>query len=577
MTTAAQPLPVAGLSDSETREYRLSRHAREYELEDGQLAVWNAFWPKVTVMSRAARCALNDLPENRAAWPDEALQDLLEARIVYTGAEDPYEQQFFETADRWLTRIDQDAAEFYEQGAVYRHLVLVNSGCNLGCSYCVSYYGDTGRETAKRDALRGRAREAVVMNLVEQFLNRVRNAGPPNKGDEYDCHISFNGGEILLRWDTVKRIMEYADEHYADLKVRYGINTNATLLTPEIAEVLAAHNARVSVSIDGYKELHDESRVYHGGGGTFDRVIDGIENYRKASGQPMSGYQGTIENIDDFDPEKFFRMEDHGFATARLAPNVLDHGENPQRGRDAAHWEAQLVVDSQGHRMGVGATEFERRLDNVAAGKPTGFRANCGGLDGMRTLALTVNMDSMQAGQLCSFSSPATTAIGTDEHRLDHDAVWAGTRRYLAERLNVVKTTCNGCSVVGVCQGGCVYTALDVYNRKNPAGCAYQRALWHHAIDFHETGHVRKLTSSEEDAMSLRVAAAQAAEAGEDKTCLTGSAATSVALTAADGRTIVAALTSRSTDEPLPAKPGDPSRHPVDPQATGTPTVGGRP
>ena len=545
--TAAQPSPAADPSDCESPEYRLSRHAHEYELEDGQLAVWNAFWPKVTVMSQAAWRALDELPANRAAWPAEALQGLLDARIVYTGAEDPYERQFFETADRWLARIDRDAAEFYEQGAVYRDLVLVNSGCNLGCSYCVSYYGDDARETAKRDAPRGQVREAAVMHLLEQFLSSVRNAGPPDNGTEYDCEISFNGGEILLRWDTVKRVMEYADEEYADLKVKYGMNTNATLLTPEIAEVLAAHGARVSVSIDGYKELHDKSRVYHGGGGTFDRVIEGVENYRNASGEPMYGYQGTIENIDDFDAEKFFKMEDHGFASARLAPNVLDHGENPQRGRDAAHWEARLVIESQGRRMVVGSTEFEKRVEKVAAGEPTGFRANCGGLDGTTTRALTVNMDSMQAGQLCSFSSPATTAMGTADLRLDHEAVWAGTRRYLVERLDVVKNTCTGCSVVGVCQGGCVYTALDVHNRKNPAGCAYQRALWRHAIAFHETGRVRKLTSSEEDAMSLRVAAAQAAETaagGADKTCAPGSAATPVGLTAADGRTIVAARAS---------------------------------
>lgn len=518
----------------ETPEYRLSRHACDYEIDDGRLAVWNAFWPKVTVMSRAARRALDDLPANRAAWPAETLQGLLNARIVYTGAEDPYERQFFETAERWLARIDQDAAEFYEQGAVYRDLVLVNSGCNLGCSYCVSYYGDDARESAKRDAPRGQERDAAVMHIVEQFLSRVRDAGPPNNGAEYDCEITFNGGEILLRWDTVKRVLEYADEKYADLKIQYGMNTNATLLTPEIAKVLAAHGARISVSIDGYKELHDASRVYHGGGGTFDRVIEGIENYRKANGGPMNSYQGTIENVNDFDFDKFFKMEEHGFASARLAPNVLDHGDDPQRGRDAAHWEARLAIESQGRRMGVGGTEFEKRIEKVAGGDPTGFRANCGGLNGMATRAVTVNMDSMQVGHLCSFSSPATTAMGRlTDFRFDHEAIWAGTRRYLAERLDVVKNTCAGCSVVGVCQGGCVYTALDVYNRKNPAGCAYQRALWRHAIAFHETGHVRKLTSSDEDAMSLRVASAQQQGSG-----------TPIALTAADGRTIVASRTT---------------------------------
>ena len=104
----------------------------------------------------------------------------------------------------------------------------------------------------------------------------------------------------------------------------------------------------------------------------------------------------------------------------------------------------------------------------------------------------------MQAGQLCSFTSPASIPIASSDHKIDHRALWAATRRYIKERIDVVKNTCKQCSIIGICQGGCVYNALDVYNRKNPAGCAYQRALWRHAIDFNETGKVRKITESDE-------------------------------------------------------------------------------
>ena len=533
-----------------TPVYRLSDYIHEYPLESGGIAIWNSFWPQPTVVSPAALEALRALPSDAEKWPAGMLADLHGARILYTGDADPSEREFFETADRWIEKIDQEADELEAEGGVYRNLALVNSGCNLGCSYCVSYFGDDGREHAKRDALRGAEREDAVLRVVEQYLTKVRDAGGFLSDGVHHCRLTFNGGEILLRWKTVKKVIDLADAKFPELCINYHMNSNATLLTPQIAEVLAAHRFRVAVSIDGYGELHDESRVYHGGGGSFEHVMRGIDNYREASDDPatLKGFQGTIENIDDFDFEKFFEMQEYGFDLARLAPNVLDHSDDPRRGRQAAFWEARLVVASQGRRVGVGATEFESRIKRAGEGKPFGYRPNCGGLDGTATKTLTLNIDSMQAGQLCSFTSPASMPIGESDNEMDHRALYAATRKYLTDRLDVVKNTCNGCSVVGICQGGCVYTALDVYNRKNPAGCAYQRALWRHALDFNETATVREITDSREDAMSVRVRAEQDAASGSQAGC--GShespgaspgapAPTPVALLTNEGRTLV--------------------------------------
>ena len=532
--------------DESAQRYRLSDHIHEYPLEDGGIAIWNSFWPRPKVVSPQALDALRRLPADADKWPPAVLTDLAEAHIVHTGEEDTSESDFFASADKWIAKIDREAEEFEANGGVYRNLALVNSGCNLGCSYCVSYFGDEGRENAKREALRGAEREEAVIRVVRAYLTNVRDSGTRMEDDDrHHCRLSFNGGEILLRWTTVKRVVELADREFPELDIYYHMNTNATLLKPEIAEFLAKHEFKVSVSIDGYEELHDESRVYHGGAGSFDHVMRGVENYRRANDNPttLRGFQGTIENIDGFDFEKLFTMSEKDFVLARLAPNVLDHADNPQRGRDAAYWEAQLVTKSQGRRLGVGGTEFENRLKRAAHGIPFGYRANCGGLDGVTTKTITLNMDSMQAGQLCSFTSPASMPMESGDGNIDHRALYAATRNYLAERVEVVKTTCNGCSVVGICQGGCVYNALDVYNRKNPAGCAYQRALWRHAIDFNETTRVRKYTDASEDAMSVRVRAAQ--EAGGEARIGCGShaesEATPVALLSGKGETLVAA------------------------------------
>ena len=475
-------------------EHRLSRHVFDHELDDGRYAVWNAYWPHLAILTAGGRAALETLPRNQERWPPEMLKMLVEHRILYTGEDDPYEAEFFATADRWVEKIDEEAEAFHRDGAVYHSLSLVNSGCNLGCNYCVSYYGDDAREADKRDAARGKARHVAVINVVDQFVEGVQ------RGGNAQCEIAFNGGEILLRWDTVKAVLEHVRGKYPEIEPTWVMNTNATLLTREIADLLAEYGVRVAVSIDGYQELHDASRVYHDGAASFEQVMAGIQNYRTATGKFMPTFQGTIDNIEDFDFDKFFAMERHGFKAARLAPNLLDQPD-PQRGRDGAFWEASLAIASEDREMILHGTQFENRMKQATT-KPGGFRPNCGGLSGTKLRALVVNIDSMQASQLCSFSSPAAISMESAEHRIDHRALWDASRQYILDRLDMLKNDCRGCSVIGVCQGGCVYTALDVYNRKNPAGCAYQRALWRHAIEYHEDGRVRRLRSSPEDVKS---------------------------------------------------------------------------
>lgn len=476
-----------------------SEYVAEHELADGQFAIWNTFFPKVTVVTKETLHRLKMLPENEDQWPADSLAELRERRLVYTGDDDRSEKDFFHSADDYVRRMDVETRRFYEDELPYESLTLVNSGCNLGCSYCVSYYGDDAREQAKRNAARGDARELAVLKVVDQFMARVRKAGRTK------TRVNFNGGEILLRWYTVKRVLEHLRAEYSDIAVEAEMNTNATLLTKEIADVLAEHKVRVTVSIDGYQELHDESRIYHGGAPSFDKVMAGIENYNAASATPLENYQGTIQNLTEFDQEKFLDMAEHGFKGARLAPNVLDRRE-PERGVAAAWWEASLAVKSQEAAMSLTQTEFGKAVERAGTGGSSdGFRPNCGGLSGTGKLrGIVVNMDSMQASHLCSFSSPAAVPMAQVDENINDPAIAASARQYITYRLEMLRTACKGCSVIGICQGGCVYNALDVHNELNPAGCAYQRGLWRHAIEFNHTGAVRPLPPNPEDTRSGR-------------------------------------------------------------------------
>lgn len=320
------------------------------------------------------------------------------------------------------------------------------------------------------------------MDVVDQFLQRRVQSG------EREAKIFFNGGEILLRWSLVQDILAHVKSVYPHVKVEYGMNTNATLITDEIAQRLSEFGVQIHVSIDGYRELHDSSRVHHGGAPSFERVMEGIANYNRHNpDRAVTTFQGTIEAVEDFDTSRFTAMADLGFVSARLAPNVLNAA--PGRGAAAATWEANVALDTQRERVELDNTYLHKILGKMNQ-HPTGFSPHCGGLSGNLT-SLTLNIDSLQVSQMCSFVSPAALPLSDLEYDIHDSRLWAETYKYMRSRVDMLRDECSGCSVLGHCQGACVYNGLDLANKLNPEGCAYQRTMWRHAVDLSFLGHLR--------------------------------------------------------------------------------------
>ena len=389
--------------------YHLSRHVATQPLAADRHAVWNTFFPSVVIVDDHSLRLLRDLPTSISAFDRNARRRLVRHRIIYRGAGDPYEKEFFSTADAALGKAADEAEQFYGQRKPYVALTIANSGCNLGCSYCVSYAGDSFRTDATRAAAKG--------------------------------------------------------------------------------------DVDVDVSVDGYKELHDSSRIYHGGAPSFDRVMQGVAHYNEHNpSHRLTAFQGTIEDIDNFDAAQFVEMANFGFSSARLAPNILD--APPTKGALAATWEAQTVLDTQGQRISLQNTYLQKVLKKMRR-RPKGFSPHCNGLSGNLRF-LTLNVDSLQLSQMCSFVSPASMSLSDLDYDIYNRKLWDETYSYMRERIAMLRHECAGCSVLGLCQGACVYNGLDLDNKLNPAGCSYQRTTWRHAVDVSFLGHIRPETVVEE-------------------------------------------------------------------------------
>ena len=102
----------------------------------------------------------------------------------------------------------------------------------------------------------------------------------PQRSPGKALSISFFGGEPLLRFSLMRQIVSSL-EKLLPIPCSFHVTTNGTLITPEVAGFLQEHNFSAIVSLDGSKTGHDHLRKYPTGKGSFDDVIQGLENLRQ--------------------------------------------------------------------------------------------------------------------------------------------------------------------------------------------------------------------------------------------------------------------------------------------------------
>lgn len=144
--------------------------------------------------------------------------------------------------------------------------IILTEKCNMKCTYCyvrrdVAEYKDMGRST--------------LFKALDLLIDM-------NKNDKIS--IQFSGGEPLRRFESVKESVYYLEEaknRGAIESVSYALETNATLISDEIAEFMAAHRFVVAVSLDGPGEINDRCRIFKNNRGSFNRAIKGLQLLQK--------------------------------------------------------------------------------------------------------------------------------------------------------------------------------------------------------------------------------------------------------------------------------------------------------
>lgn len=157
----------------------------------------------------------------------------------------------------------------------FHHIILeITQQCNFRCKYCIYHQNSTKH--------RGFTPKEMSWETAKSAIEYTKKR---SEGIKEGITISFYGGEPLLRYDFIKRIVKYAKEIINDKKVTFAFTTNLSLMTKEKADFFAKENFTIMCSLDGPQDIHDAYRVDAGGQPTFQKALKGLKNLIDAYGE----------------------------------------------------------------------------------------------------------------------------------------------------------------------------------------------------------------------------------------------------------------------------------------------------
>lgn len=144
-----------------------------------------------------------------------------------------------------------------------------SADCNLRCEYC--FYLDKCR--LYPETTRHRMSETVLEQLIKSYM--------ATRQPIYS--IGWQGGEpALMGLDFFAKVIELQKKYgRSGARVGNGVQTNATLISDEMADLFGKYHFLVGCSLDGSADIHDRYRRTIGGKLTHANVLRGIETLKR--------------------------------------------------------------------------------------------------------------------------------------------------------------------------------------------------------------------------------------------------------------------------------------------------------
>lgn len=142
--------------------------------------------------------------------------------------------------------------------------------CNMRCTYCYASGGDYGLG----EKLMSKSVALAAVNMVLERFGKIRT-------------VQFFGGEPLLNLPVIEAVCEYVTKELGD-RITLGLVTNLSILPEQFVDLVRRFNLKVTVSLDGPKEINDLHRIFRDGSGTYEIVASNIRKLKRLTNQPVA-------------------------------------------------------------------------------------------------------------------------------------------------------------------------------------------------------------------------------------------------------------------------------------------------
>ncbi|NLL38881.1 MAG: thioether cross-link-forming SCIFF peptide maturase [Clostridiales bacterium] len=332
------------------------------------------------------------------------------------------------------------AGRVQEREPVLKALCLhVAHDCNMACKYC---FAGKGKYKGQNQLMSLKTGKRALDYLIS------------NSGNIKYLDVDFFGGEPLMNFEVVKKLVEYGRDLEAahNKKFRFTLTTNGVLLDDEVIRFANREMSNVVLSLDGRREVNDRMR----GRGTYDLVLPGFKRFAEKRGDREYYVRGTYTHFNTDFASDILHMADLGFDRLAMEPVVA-----PPTAEYALTEDDLPVLLSEYERLGAEMAERMKRGEGFTfyhfmidlEGGPCIYKRVSGCGVGTEYMAVTPE------GELY----PCHQFVGNPDFILGN--IYDGVKnRDLAEefrKCNIYsRPECDGCFARLYCGGGCAANAF---------------------------------------------------------------------------------------------------------------------
>ena len=339
-------------------------------------------------------------------------------------------------------------------GVVKALCLHVAHTCNLNCSYC---FASQGKYHGDRAIMSYEVGKRALDFLVE------------NSGNRRNLEVDFFGGEPLMNFDVVKKLVAYARsiEKEKGKNFRFTLTTNGVLVDDDVIEFANRECSNVVLSLDGRKEIHDRYRVDYAGNGSWDKIVPKFQKFVEARGGKNYYMRGTFTHANPDFLEDIKVMLDLGFCELSMEPVVCAEGDPSALTDDdlpivMEQYEklAELMIERD--KAGKPFTFYHYMID--LSGGPCIYKRISGCGSGTEYMAVTPWGDLYPCHQF----------VGEEKFKLGD--IWQGVTNKETQcefgNCNVyARPDCRNCWAKLYCSGGC---AANAYHSTGSVNGVYE-------------------------------------------------------------------------------------------------------